>query len=74
MFNFSDLDVSTRVLGYPSLTEKKRMRVDVNFDLKYDLPKDFYIKAGISLNYDNQPVENASALDYVLQTGLGWEW
>jgi hypothetical protein len=32
------------------------------------------IKVGTTVNYDNQPVPGATALDYVIQSGLGWEW
>lgn len=74
MFNTGDFSLLTNVTTYPSLTEDGRIRVDYKFDLKYDLPLDFYIKAGTTINYDNQPVAGAADLDYVIQTGLGWEW
>ena len=47
--------------------------MDDRVDLKYDLPKDLYIRMGLTLNYDNQPVEGATDTDYVFQTTLGWE-
>lgn len=74
MFNTGDLSLVTSAIGYPSITARGRFRVDFKFDIKYDLPLDFYIKAGTTLNYDNQPVAGASDLDYVIQTGIGWEW
>lgn len=74
MFNTGDFSFLTNVTSYPSLTEEGRLRVDFKLDLKYDLPLDFYIKAGTTVNYDNQPVAGAADLDYVIQTGLGWEW
>ena len=43
-------------------------------DVKYDLPLDFYVKGGFTLNYDNQPTVGAGEVDYVLNTGFGWEW
>ena len=43
-------------------------------DLKYDLPLDFYVKGGLTVNYDNQPAAGATELDYVFNSGLGWEW
>ena len=42
-------------------------------NLKYEFPLDFFINLGFTLNYDNQPVEDASETDYVLQTTFGWE-
>lgn len=74
MFDIGDLSLLTNVRAFPGITESGRWRVDFNFDTKYDLPMDFYIKLGYSLNYDNQPVAGASDLDYVLHTGFGWEW
>lgn len=74
LFDIGDLSLLTRATGYPSVTEAGRFRLDFNFDLKYDLPLDFYIKTGTTINYDNQPVTGASELDYVIQTGIGWEW
>ena len=61
-------------MAYPGITEKGRWRIDGNLNIKYDLPLDFYIKLGGSLNYDNRPPEDASELDYVIQAGVGWEW
>lgn len=74
MFNFKDFSLYTRVDIYPSLSERGRLRVDYVLDTKYDLPYDFYIKAELQFNYDNQPVEGASDLDYVVNTGIGWEF
>jgi hypothetical protein len=57
----------------PSLTEKGRLRLDFKFNMKYDLPWDFYIKTGITYNFDNQAAQGASRGDYVIQTSFGWE-
>lgn len=73
VFNLGDLDLSTLLLGYPSLTESKRFRSDLNFNVKYEFPLDFFIDFGFTLNYDNQPVEGAPSSDYVLQATFGWE-
>ena len=74
MFDVGDLNLITSIVAYPSFTETKRWRSDFIFDLKYDLPLDFYISLGVTINYDNQPVEGAAEFDYVAHTGFGWEW
>jgi len=74
LYDIGDLSLLTKVVAYPSITESGRWRADFVFDTKYDLPLDFYIKLGFTLNYDNQPVEGAPDSDYVFSTGLGWEW
>lgn len=74
LYDIGDWSLLTKVAGYPSLTESGRWRTDFSFDSKYDLPFDFYIKLGITVNYDNQPAEGASETDYVVVSGIGWEW
>ena len=73
-YAIGDLSVGTNAALYPSFSQSGRYRVDFNFDMKYDLPLDFYIRLGLSYNYDNQPVENAADSDYVFSTSFGWEW
>jgi hypothetical protein len=73
MYDVGDLNLLTNVRWFPSFTEEGRNRVDFRFDVSYDLPKDFYIKTGITLNYDSQPAPGASETDYVIVTGFGWE-
>jgi|GEM_PF-177934 len=74
IFNVSDFSMNTRATVYPSITKGGRVRTDINFDLKYDLfGSDFYIKFGVTYNYDNRPAMNASTSDYVFQTTFGWE-
>ena len=74
LFNIGDLSLLTNIIAYPSFTESGRWRSDFKFDLSYDLPLDFYIKLGYTLNFDNQPVAGSPKTDYVFHTGFGWEW
>jgi len=73
LFAYEDLSLLTNLRVYPSFTVKGRIRSDFKFDLKYDLPLDFFIKVGFTNNFDNQPVEGASRNDYIIQTTFGWE-
>jgi len=73
MFDFEDIDLDTGIQYYPSLTEKGRHRTDFDLILKYDLPRDFYIKLGFTLNYDNQPAIVENEFDYIFTSGFGWE-
>ncbi len=74
LYNFDGFDLSFDFMGYNGLTDSSRFRVDTNLDLKYDLPLEFFVRVGFSLNYDNRPALNASETDYILRTGIGWEW
>ncbi len=73
IFDMGDLELQSSVYGYPGITENGRFRTDFNLNLKYDLPMDFFLSLGYTLNYDNQPAEGATNTDYVLQTSFGWE-
>jgi len=73
LFDIGDFSLSTMARAFPSFTETGRWRFDFNLDTKYDLPLEFYIKLGFSVNYDSKP-PSGSDLDYVLYTGFGWEW
>ena len=73
MFDMGDLGLLTGLSVYKSIKKGDRTRADFKFDIKYDLPLDFYIKLGYTLNYDSQPVEGAAENDYVIQTTFGWE-
>ncbi|GAA0877632.1 hypothetical protein GCM10009119_06000 [Algoriphagus jejuensis] len=72
IFNLGDLDVLTNVVAYPSMTEKGRFRSDFKLDFRYEFKFDLYFKIGTTMNYDNQPTEGASDLDYIFQTTIGW--
>ena len=73
LFDIGDLNLMSNIIVYPSITESGRTRSDFKFEAKYDLPFDLYIKAGTTVNYDNQPAVEGSEYDYVINTGLGWE-
>ncbi len=73
MFAYEDISLLTTLLVYPSITMKGRVRSDLKFDIKYDLPLDFFIKLGFSHNFDNQPATDAEKHDYIIQTTIGWE-
>lgn len=72
-YNLGDFSLLTRAVAYPSFTQKGRFRFDYRFDIKYDLPLNFYIKLGLTLNHDNQPVQTNNKTDYIFQTTLGWD-
>jgi len=74
IYDASKLDLKLVVIAYSSFTDAGRFRSDITFDIKYDLPLDFFIRTGLSYNYDNKPALNASDSDYVIRSGIGWEW
>ena len=73
IFDLGDLELNTKVIAYPSLTEKGRFRSDFDFNIEYEFGFDLFINLGFTLNYDNQPVGGASSDDYVFATTIGWK-
>ena len=74
MFDYEDIDLKSGIKLYPSLSEKGRFRTDFDITLKYDLPYDFYIKMGFTLNFDNQPAIEGNDFDYIFNSGFGWKF
>ena len=74
IFDLGDLDLLLSFMAYPSITEPGRWRSDSKFDIKYEFPLDFFVKMGISVNYDNMPADDAPETDYVFNISFGWEW
>jgi hypothetical protein len=73
IYDIGDLDLLTSVTAYPSLTESKRFRTDFKFDIRYEFKFDVYFKISTTVNYDSNPTEGASSLDYIFQTNIGWK-
>jgi len=72
-FDIGDLNFYTIVTLYPSLSEVGRLRTELKSNIKYDLPRDFYIKVSLDYKYDTKPVEGAIPDDFVFTAGIGWE-
>jgi hypothetical protein len=73
LFDIGDFSLLSNLYVYPSFTESGRWRSDFKLDAKYDLPLDFYVKFGITLNYDNRPAVVGKETDYVYVFSVGWE-
>tara|TARA_R100001369_G_scaffold10707_5_gene23906 strand:+ start:23805 stop:24899 length:1095 start_codon:yes stop_codon:yes gene_type:complete len=74
IYDVKDFDFVTDLKLYPSISENGRFRTDYNLSLKYDLPLDFYIKLGFTLNYDNKPAIAGNDVDYIFTSGFGWSF
>lgn len=72
-YDIGDFSILTSGTLSPSLTEKGRVRFDYKLNLKYDITSHLYIKTGVTYNFDNQPVTDATKGDYTFQTTIGWD-
>lgn len=73
MFEHKDLSMYTKATVYPSLTVSNRVRTDATLDFKLDLPLNFFIKLGVTYNFDSKPIQDGGKEDYVIQSTFGWE-
>jgi hypothetical protein len=73
LFEYKDISMQTKATVYPSITVSNRVRTDFNIDFKLDLPLNFFLKLGLTYNYDSKPVQDAGKEDHVIQTTFGWE-
>jgi small nuclear ribonucleoprotein (snRNP)-like protein len=73
IFDIGDFDFLGKWYVYPSITESGRWRSDLNVNAKYKFVRDFYVKAGLTLNYDNRPAAVGKETDYVFTFSVGWE-
>jgi len=73
IYDTKDFSILSTLSVYRSFTESGRWRADFQLDAKYDLPHDFYIKPGITYNFDNRPAAIGKETDYVFVFTIGWE-
>ncbi|PIB35200.1 hypothetical protein BFP72_07225 [Reichenbachiella sp. 5M10] len=72
-FDLENVTITSNCQYYKSLNQASRNRVNFTLDVKFDLPKDFYVGAGYTINYDSSPgAEGVSDTDYIFQTSIGW--
>ncbi|MEC3906977.1 DUF481 domain-containing protein [Tamlana sp. 2201CG12-4] len=74
VFDLKDFELDSNINIFPSLSEKGRTRVGFDTKLKYNLPFDFYLKLGFTLNYDNQPAIIGNDTDYYFSSEFGWKF
>jgi hypothetical protein len=73
-FNLGDLNLLTRYIVFPSLTDSGRVRMDLTTDFKWNLPKDLYFSMGFSTNYDSRPPGDTPKNDYIFSSSVGWSY
>jgi hypothetical protein len=57
LFDMGDLGLLTTISMCKSIKESNRIRADFKFDIKYDLPLDFYIKIGYTITIKVIPLK-----------------
>ena len=73
-YDIGDLSLLIDLSYRPSFTAEDRYRIDFNTDVKYDFPKDIFIKFGYTLNFDSNPPNGGPNDDFVFVTTVGWDF
>jgi len=74
-YDFPKVDVTMAMVGFASLTEGGRYRVELDARLKRELVKDFYATLRGYESYDSRPAtEGAPTSDYGITFALGWSF
>ncbi len=78
-FGESELDLSTTLTLFPSITEAGRVRGSLDVSLRWELFEDLFWQLTLFDDYDSRPEghpgdEDPSNNDYGVTTGLGWSW
>ncbi|MEP2026900.1 MAG: DUF481 domain-containing protein [Reichenbachiella sp.] len=74
IYGHKDITLTTKVQFFNNLTETERRRLNFTFDVKFDLPMDFYIGGNLTYNYDTKMNTEGSNTDYVIKSSLGWKF
>ena len=73
IFDSPETDLSIKLAGMPSITQKGRWRSDVEAQVKQELFKDFFAQLKYFLNYDSDPPPGANIKqDHGVVFSLGW--
>jgi hypothetical protein len=74
-FDEPELDVSTQLLVFPSLSESGRVRSDLDLTVRWEVVSDLFWGVTIYHSFDSDPRSvDADNSDYGIVTSLGWSF
>jgi len=73
-FHHPDIQISSQPALYFSLTQKGRTRFDGNTNFSWQLIRYFYLTINPYFNYDSQPPEGNSNLDYGIVVSISYKF
>jgi len=75
-FGEPELDLSTTLSVFPSLSDFGRVRAQLDISLKWEIFKDFYWALSVFDDYDSDPqsqnADSSTTNDYGVMTSIGW--
>jgi hypothetical protein len=74
-YDFPNLDLSVSMIGFASLSDGGRYRLELDAGIKREVVKDFYVTLRGYESYDRRPAtEGAPRNDYGATFALGWSF
>jgi hypothetical protein len=73
-FRFKVFDLDTRLIAYPNLTTRGRVRLNSETNVRWEFVKDLYWSLRIYENFDSHPPIAAPRNDFGVTTSLGWKF
>ncbi len=74
IFRFSNTDITSRLILFPSLTTPGRMRMQFKSDLRIKIVKDLNWGFHLYENFDSKPPVRADKNDLGVSASLGWKF
>ena len=70
-----ELDISSSLVVYPSLSESGRVRTEFDLSLRWEIVSDLFWDITVYHDFDSEPPnEQADKADYGIITSVGWEF
>jgi hypothetical protein len=78
-FSTPELDLSSSLILFPSITEWGRLRSRFNIDLTWEIVEDLYWQLSFYDDFDSEPLDEngdpaPSRNDYGITASVGWSW
>ncbi len=73
-FRFKTLDVSSKTMLFPSLSDRGRFRLNSQSNLRIEIVRNFYWDFQLYENFDSRPPITAPRNDFGATTSVGWKF
>jgi putative salt-induced outer membrane protein YdiY len=73
-FRFRTMDITSRVLVFPGVTDPGRLRLSTQSNVRIEIVRQLFWDFGLYENFDSRPPINAPRNDVGVTTALGWKF
>jgi len=74
-FDEPELDISTTLGVFPSLSDHGRVRANLGARVRWEIVEDLFWELGLDHSFDSDPlISGAEKSDYIVSTSIGWSF